>query len=71
MEAMARPTFTWRVVPPNHLIQSVCNSCTRMIGVSANRGLLQVLERVHDCDATAGKSPSAHSIPARIKPRVN
>ncbi len=68
---MARPTFTWTVVPPNHLVQSVCNSCTRMIGVTANRGLLHVLESVHDCGTSHDKTPPPRSPQNGHKPSVH
>ncbi len=65
---MVRSTFTWTVVPPNHLIRSVCNSCMRLVGVSANRGLLLVIQRVHDCRAADGQTPPSQALQTKPKP---
>ncbi len=52
--AMQRPTFTWTELP-HHLIQSVCNLCTRRVAVSPRRDLIHVLERVHVCNGAGAR----------------
>ncbi len=44
---MQQPTFTWTELLPSHLIQSVCDLCTRRVAVSGRRELLYAMERVH------------------------
>ncbi len=68
---MARPTFTWTVVPPNHLIRSVCDACTRLIGVTANRGLLHVIQSVHHCELPNPNGYSPKGLPPKIKLSVH
>jgi hypothetical protein len=46
---MHPPTFTWTEVLPHHLIESVCDVCTRRVAVSARGDLIHAVEKVHDC----------------------
>ncbi len=61
---MPPPSFTWTVVPPNHLIRSVCNTCARLVAVSGRGDLLHAIERVHQCvHANQPKAPAHEAAP--------
>ncbi len=46
---MSHATFTRTTVPPNQLIQSVCNQCSRKIAISRRTDLVRSVEAVHVC----------------------
>ncbi len=54
---VVQPSFTWTVVPANHLIVSVCCACARVVGVSARSELLHFVEHLHHCAAALLTDP--------------
>src|SRR5512146_3457548 len=46
--SMPRPSFTWTIAS-NHVIQSVCDRCARMVAASPRPDLLLFIERDHQC----------------------
>ncbi len=46
---MPHATFTRTTVPPNQLIQSVCDLCLRKVAISRRTDLLLSIEAIHTC----------------------